>query len=483
MLPPLSARKGLLSCGFLVCFLTHLIVQISPASGGDYPIGGGRAGDQTLPSVSLHATGGYLVWQDNTVDGTNGSGIAALALGSDWTATGAVFRVNQQLKGSQNKPQAVALGDGGTLVLWFSRLGAHQNIYGRVLTNGAFATGDTLVSTPTITNSPKYLTNWSGVFRNRAKQKKFRLRDRNYAFREATGGAAVAALPDGGAVVVYDSSRRYETNTWTLVRQIRWTGRRMLTNDLLQPLRIVADNMQDVFLQRLDNAGKKVGDEIRVNQSIDYNQRSPAVAVLANGNLVVAWVSESPRSQDWRDNFRVEVFGRFFSPQGEPLGGEFLISVRDDILLAANPALAALANGGFVALWSQQESPARRRWDVYGRVFGSDGTAGGPAFVVNTYTAGDQYLPKVCGAADRQLVVWTSVGQDGSREGVYGRWLLSGAPGGEEFRVNSTTISRQMHPALGTDGQGRWLAVWSSYVGATGFDLFGQQYSAPVGSP
>jgi len=36
---------------------------------------------------------------------------------------------------------------------------------------------------------------------------------------------------------------------------------------------------------------------------------------------------------------------------------------------------------------------------------------------------------------------------------------------GGEFQVNTTTISRQMQPAVTSDGMGQFLAVWTSYAG------------------
>jgi len=75
--------------------------------------------------------------------------------------------------------------------------------------------------------------------------------------------------------------------------------------------------------------------------------------------------------------------------------------------------------------------------------------------------------------------VWTSLGQDGSREGIFGQFVAGdGSLAGGEFRVNTTTIGQQLHGAVVSDGSGRFLAVWSSYVSGTRFDVFGQRYAA-----
>ena len=56
-------------------------------------------------------------------------------------------------------------------------------------------------------------------------------------------------------------------------------------------------------------------------------------------------------------------------------------------------------------------------WDIYARPFSSTGV-GGTAVRVNTYLDGDQYAPRISAIGGDYLVVWTSLGQDGSREGV-----------------------------------------------------------------
>ncbi len=80
--------------------------------------------------------------------------------------------------------------------------------------------------------------------------------------------------------------------------------------------------------------------------------------------------------------------------------------------------------------------------------------------------------------ASDYLVVWTSLGQDGSREGVFGQFLHgNGALVGGEFRVNTTTVNSQMEPAVASDGASQFLVAWTSFTGLQyGFDLYAQRY-------
>jgi hypothetical protein len=78
------------------------------------------------------------------------------------------------------------------------------------------------------------------------------------------------------------------------------------------------------------------------------------------------------------------------------------------------------------------------------------------------------------------MAVWTSLGQDGSQEGVYGQFLHGdGSPWGGELRVNTTVINGQIHPCVASDGGARFLTAWSSYVGGqNSFDLYAQRYAS-----
>ena len=58
---------------------------------------------------------------------------------------------------------------------------------------------------------------------------------------------------------------------------------------------------------------------------------------------------------------------------------------------------------------------------------------------VNTHIYGDQYAPRISAIGSDYLVVWTSLGQDGSREGVY-RTICA-----RRRRAGRRRISRQHH--------------------------------------
>jgi hypothetical protein len=156
--------------------------------------------------------------------------------------------------------------------------------------------------------------------------------------------------------------------------------------------------------------------------------------------------------------------------------------------VCAGPTVAGTSDGGYVIAWMRKDMQVvTNSWDIFLRPFSGSGI-GGTVQRVNTWMHGDQLSPRLSTMGTDCLVVWTSMGQDGSREGVYGQFLRGDSTLlGGEFRVNSTIISQQMHPAVASDGVAQFLTVWTSFVGGNGsFDLQAQRYfntAAPLPPP
>ena len=410
--------------------------------GGEYPVIGRLLGDQTHPAIALDRSGGFLIWQDNLTDG-DGLGLSAQRLGSTLSATLGSFRVNEQGAGDQENPQVVLLQNGGAAFVWQGGTQGFQKVYARFLKpDYTFVGGDVLVNT---------FINNSQINPN------------------------VCPLADGNVVVVWAS---FEQET--------------------RPYGYLTSKLQGVYAQRLSPDGNKIGPEFQINQFTDYNQRNPAVAALSNGNFIVVWISEQQRFA-----MSVDVYGRLYNTSGQPVADEFLINTGTDT--CTRPAVIGTADGGFVVAWDQKSTgqptpvtgpatsefgvqvtgdqailgPSSNGVDVVVRPFDNGGQPRSDAVTANTYTYGDQYKPRFAAINDDLLLLWTSMGQDGSWEGVYGQYLTPTCQKvGAEFRANATTFSRQRDPAVAGDGSIRFAVVWTSYiVGNPGFDLFAQQYA------
>ena len=416
----------------LLLFVASLLCAASAqtnyyvTNGLQYAIAGSLPGDQVHPDVAISSSGGVVVWQDNVTDG-DGWGISFERLDGTLSGTLDTYRVNVTGAGDQENPRVALLKNGGAAFVWQGGLAGYQHIFGRFLTptNTFLTTTDLVVST----NAGSFQVN-----------------------------PAIAVLNNSNVVVVWQSYNQAGSNS-----------------------------LLDVYAKILSPTGATVKSEFLVNQFTSFNQRTPAVAALANGGFVVVWVSEQQRTlvpsldqlhgtlQSSIITPSVDIYGRLFLSNGVAASSEFLVSTSS--IPSANPSAAAASDGSFMVAWSGYDTVSTNGWDVYARTFSSAGV-GQATVQLNSYVHGNQYGPQLKAMGLDYMAVWTSLGEDGSREGVYGRYIHSnGTLVGDEFRVNTTTIAQQMHPAIASDGANQFLAVWTSFGGAPyNFDLYAQRY-------
>lgn len=372
-----------------------------------------------LPGDQLHSSvsldqNGGYIVWDDNASDKSGSGISCVRLNSSYNKISA-FTVNKFTKGDQRKPQVQLLKNGGAIVVWQGVGLKGHDIFARILKpDGTFQTSDVRVNT--------------------------------YIKDEQTE-PVVTALPDGGAMIAWKS--------------IGQDG-----------------SMAGIYARKISAEGTLAQPEVLINLATAFNQRSPSLTTLANGNVAITWISEQERFQSSTAGVgSVDVYARLLTSTGAAVSDEILINSANNI--CANPSIAPLASGGFTIAWSEKDSQSRSNgWDILARSFSESGVAVGGDFKVNTTTFGDQFRPKICSVGNNCVAVWTSLGQDGSWEGVFGSVLPNGtAPSGLEFRANNTTASRQIFPAIGSSGTDGFLVSWSSFAGRTGFDLFARKHT------
>jgi len=83
-------------------------------------------------------------------------------------------------------------------------------------------------------------------------------------------------------------------------------------------------------------------------------------------------------------------------------------------------------------------------------------------FQVNTHTTYDQKNADIAmEPGGNFVVVWSSYGQDGSSNGVFGqRFDANGGPLGQEFQINATSSGNQTEPAVAMDAAAGFVAAW-----------------------
>jgi len=421
-MPAISLRSSALVLGLLAGANAAMGQATVSPLGGEYAIVEPVPGDQVLPSISLSQSGGVLIWQDNSINGpTRGWGHGGSLMTAQGGAIGNTYRVNSVKTGDHLAPQVQLLANNKAVYVWYSKVAGSFDVYARL-------------SEPAKNESTLGTNFYTADVRV------------NTYVPDSQMNPAVAALPDGNAIITWQSYGQDKSMFGVYARKILTTGAKRFATPK----------------------------EFLVNQFTAYNQRNPAVTALQDGSggYVITWISEREKSAEG-----VDVYARVFSSSGEPVTDEFAVdSAAGD---CSSPSVAALPDGSFTVVWNQRDMEvATNGYDIWGRNFSTSGNPTGADFRVNTYLYGDQYGAKIASGPSGSMVVWTSMAQDGSQEGVFGRFLAGGTqPSGDEFRVNTTTVSKQMHPAVAWNGVDRFLVVWTSFTGSTGFDIYGQAYT------
>lgn len=312
------------------------------------------AGSQRLPSITALHDGNFVVaWEDSSQSGGDVSDYAVRAqlFSASGVKVGGEFLANTTVAGRQTDPTVTALENGRFVIAWedYSQSGGDTSGYAvraqLFNANGTRAGGEFLVNTATANSQMD---------------------------------PATAALANGGFVVA-----------WT---DISATG-----GD---------DSGYAVHAQIFDASGGKSGPEFRVNTTTTNNQWHPAITVLANGNFVVAW---EDYSKSTGDTSYYAIRAQVFNANGGKVGTEFLVNSGSWALDQTRPALAALPDGRFVAVWEDEAllSGGKYGSDIYAQLFNADGSTNGSVFHVGTTTAvhHEQYAPSVTPLADGRFVV------------------------------------------------------------------------------
>lgn len=313
----------------------------------------------------------------------------------------------------------------------------------------------------------------------------------NSTTANAQEAPAVTEMADGGFMVFWTGLRTATTTTWRTYGQ-RYdangnkvgaeialsvpgdsTLRSYPSATLLSDGKVAvaygyaAGSASDIFVQLYDSSGVAVGGRRsvalpKVNAAAITD--IPAITALNGGGFVVSW------GEDYSTN-GYEVKAQRFDNAGNKQGSSFYVQSAVRALDQRVSNMAALEDGGFVAVWADQA--AERDGDFYTvrlQRFDAGGTKVGGEVRVNSYTYNNQTAPDVIGLKDGgYLVIWPSMGQDGDQYGVYGqRYRADGTAAGNEFRLSQTSVGSQTQVDLSLTADGDVIATWASNGGEDG---------------
>jgi hypothetical protein len=365
--------------------------------GPEFRVNSFTSGDQTRPKIAeLTLQRHIVVWESN---GQYGSGTAIF--GKRYKNSGAEsdeFRISTFTQGDQVTPAVAAINGGGHVVAWAykTQTGRFQVYARRYFPDAISPTGPGFYVHTTTTRDQTepavaglynggFVIAWASYkpgdnfadilaqrFNASGSKRGAQFRVNSFTEIDIRHNPSIASLGENGFVIVWESQ-----TFGGPIEQI----------------------FPDIFGQRFNLSGEKVGSQFRVNENTLDSQSAPQVAGLSGGAFVVVFTDNQQLSRG--------VKAQRFDSSGAKVGPEILVSSS-----TAQASVARRPNGGFVVVWG----------GVQGQKFDASGERVGDVFQVNGNTESAKELPSVAPIAGVGFfVTWVSDGQDGSGKGAYGR--------------------------------------------------------------
>ncbi|MEZ5786515.1 MAG: hypothetical protein R3D62_08620 [Xanthobacteraceae bacterium] len=212
----------------------------------------------------------------------------------------------------------------------------------------------------------------------------------------------------------------------------------------------------------------KAGPEFRVDTRVNGTQTDPAVAALASGGFVITWTDNTYLLEEIGG---ADVRAQIYGAAGERIGDEFLVNT-ETIDHQRDAKIAGLLGGGFVVVWQDFSG---MRGDECGssikaKVFGHGGELVRDEFLVNLETRDSQTDPVVAVLPDGGFVVaWHDFSGTRMDDNVKARMFgPDGIPSSDEFVVNTHTKNYQGAPSVAALVGGGFVVAWHDFSGTLG---------------
>ena len=392
----------------LLCLLSLLTAQ-EIIYNQEFPINSYTPSVQMAPSITSLSDGKLCIcWNSYLQDGSK-YGIYGQLYTETVEKLGDEFQVNIYTTENQINPNVIGLSNGTFFVCWVSFCGDpfYMDIFGQLFNSSCERIGQ-----------------------------EFRV---NTYTKEDQLDPCVSGLDDGNFIVC-----------WTNI-----------------------GSGADIYGQVFDATCSRIGQEFQVNTYTDNEQYGPRISALSNDKFIICW------SSDQQDGSKFGIYGQIFNGAGDKQSQEFQVNTYT-IDHQWGPSIATFVDGKFIICWSSNGQDGSG-FGVYGQLFNAEGDRIGQEFQVNTYTENDQEYPCItCFDDGKFIVCWSSNGQDGSGYGIYGQ--LFNAEGdriGQEFQMNTYTENDQYDPSIICLVEEKLVVCWVSY-GQDGDKngIFGKYYLA-----
>ncbi|SDG35454.1 MULTISPECIES: hypothetical protein [unclassified Duganella] len=198
---------------------------------------------------------------------------------------------------------------------------------------------------------------------------------------------------------------------------------------------------EGIYVRLFDGDGNPRSNDLLVNTTTTGDQRAPTVTPLGDGGFVVMW--DSTPELVYTDLGLVEIRLQRFDADGTKVGGEVAVNTTTDFQQRF-PSLTYTIDGGYMAVWQSRHESGGANAGIYGQMFDANGDKVGGEVQINTTVAGNQLSPlvRMVGDDGQMVVVWYGTLADGSTG--YAQQFLDAAGnklGGEQIVYSGSAIA------------------------------------------
>jgi hypothetical protein len=396
--------------------------------------------DQEELSISIDANGNFIIgWQEFR----NGDADCFIQrISADGNLIGSNFRINFDAHMKWQGEPAVAMHSSGSFITaWEDRRQGNSDVYVQRFDNNGFPISTNYMANDDGTRTDQrgtaaivkpdgefivvwedWRNDWGDIYGQRFNSNGDPI-NTNFKVNDDIGGTQY------GASIACDSSGNFVV-VWMDGRNGDW----------------------DIYGQRYNTQGVRQGNNFRVNDDATTEvQWAPSVGVGANGSFVITW-------EDQRYDPEIDIYGQRYNSSGSRIGSNFLVN---DVGTASqnSPTVAIDPNGNFIITWTDYRTGNYdiycRRYDASGNPLGpsflvnDDGgnqNQTGPVIVINPNS--DFWI------------AWSDA-RNIHTDVYVQQYNSAGLPIGNNFKINDDVASSQQRVSMNAiDGQGNFYVVW-----------------------
>ena len=226
----------------------------------------------------------------------------------------------------------------------------------------------------------------------------------------------------------------------------------------------------ELYAQVFNNNAGLIGSPIQVCIDNPFIKQ-PQLSMNASGEFIIGW--------EGADSHNSGILVQKYNANGTENGAVIQVNTTENNS-QSYPTLELMDDGSFIVAWqSYEQEGVGNDFGIYAQRIDSSCAKINGEIHVNTYVTDAQKTPSLTTFDDGTFfVTWSSNGQDGFEEGIYGQFFdSSGNPIGAEEQINAYTEPEQDLPRTACNGESIMVTTWVDGANdSDGKGIFGQRY-------